>query len=87
MGIAEAGIVLPTFLYLAYRSTGSWSKALAVPLVGYAFAWVGHFAFEHNQPATFIYPTFSLMSDFRMWADMLWSAVNNGAATDLGVVA
>jgi hypothetical protein len=35
---------------------------LAVALVeGYAFAWVGHFFFEHNPPATFQYPRYSFM--------------------------
>jgi hypothetical protein len=58
---------------------------LAIPLCGYFFAWLGHFVYEHNRPATFIYPTFSLMSDFRMWGDMAWSAANNGQATELGV--
>ena len=40
-------------------------------LMGYFFAWVGHAFFEHNTPATFIYPTYSLLSDFRMWYQML----------------
>ncbi|KAI8823081.1 uncharacterized protein EV422DRAFT_523279 [Fimicolochytrium jonesii] len=38
-----------------------------VPLIGYGFAWVGHFFFEHNKPATFKYPVWSLMSDFKLW--------------------
>ena len=30
---------------------------IAVALVqGYAFAWIGHFFFEHNKPTTFRYP-------------------------------
>ena len=36
-------------------------------LCGYGFAWVGHFFFEHNKPATFRYPRFSFMGDWRLW--------------------
>jgi hypothetical protein len=38
---------------------------------GYAFAWVGHYFFEHNRPATFEYPIYSLMGDWVMFADIL----------------
>jgi hypothetical protein len=45
---------------------------IAVALVqGYAFAWVGHFFFEHNRPATFKYPGFSFVGDWRMWWDIV----------------
>ena len=43
----------------------------AVPLAGYGFAWVGHFVFEKNRPATFRHPWYSLAADFVMFRDML----------------
>ncbi|MDR7334392.1 DUF962 domain-containing protein [Roseateles asaccharophilus] len=39
-------------------------------LCGYGFAWVGHFFFEKNRPATFKYPFYSLMGDWVMYADI-----------------
>jgi hypothetical protein len=39
---------------------------IAVPLVGYAFAWYAHFFIEHNKPATFGHPFYSLAADYRM---------------------
>ena len=48
-----------------------WRWLVAAPVVGYGFAWIGHFFFEHNKPATFHAPVYSLMGDWRMWAEML----------------
>jgi hypothetical protein len=42
-----------------------------LPLAGYSFAWVGHFFFEKNRPATFKHPFYSLLGDFAMYRDML----------------
>ncbi|MEL6949634.1 MAG: DUF962 domain-containing protein [Pseudomonadota bacterium] len=44
---------------------------LAMPLVGYGFAWLGHYVFEKNKPATFQYPLYSLAGDWVMYADIL----------------
>ena len=53
---------------LAYTiGSGKWLLLLAVPVFGYGFAWVGHFFFERNRPATFTYPLYSLMGDWVMF--------------------
>lgn len=39
-------------------------------LLGYAFAWMGHFGFEHNKPASFKRPLYSFMGDWRMYFDI-----------------
>ena len=44
----------------------SWWVVLLVPLVGYGFAWTGHFGVEGNRPATFGHPFWSFYSDLRM---------------------
>jgi hypothetical protein len=52
-------------------ATGNPWWLLSGLVIGYAFAWVGHFYFEKNRPATFKYPFFSFAGDWVMWKDIL----------------
>lgn len=48
-----------------------WLWLLTLPVCGYGFAWIGHFFFEKNKPATFTYPLYSLWGDWVMFKDIL----------------
>lgn len=62
-------LVFALILFFAYIGAG-WIWVL-VPVAGYGFAWVGHYFFEKNKPATFKYPLWSLRSDFKLFFEIL----------------
>jgi hypothetical protein len=62
-------LVLSIFVYAL--SQQQWHLLWLMPLAGYGFAWVGHFVFEKNKPATFKYPFYSLLGDWVMLKDAL----------------
>ncbi len=51
-------------------ATGDWLWLPAAVVCGYGFAWIGHFAFEKNRPATFRHPVYSLIGDWVMFKDI-----------------
>jgi len=57
------------FIVLAAKGNPGW--LLAALLSGYAFAWIGHFFFEKNRPATFKHPFYSFAGDWVMYRDIL----------------
>lgn len=59
------GILISSLIF------GNYLWLISIPFVGYGFAWIGHFFFEKNKPATFQYPGFSLASDFLLFFDLL----------------
>lgn len=66
-----AGTIASTTLAVALVSTGRWRWLPVALATGYAAAWVGHFFVEHNRPATFKHPLWSLAADYKMVASIL----------------
>lgn len=66
---AGSTLVLALIVLAAATRNAWW--LLAVPLAGYGFAWLGHFGFEKNRPATFRYPAYSLLGDWVMYWQLL----------------
>ena len=67
--IGSCGVLV--LLGVAIATRNGWWLAGAL-LCGYGFAWVGHFFFEKNRPATFKYPVYSFLGDWVMFRDILF---------------
>jgi hypothetical protein len=66
-----AGSTLVLLVVLLALFTRDWRWLLLAPVAGYGFAWIGHFAFEKNRPATFRHPLYSLMGDWVLYWQVL----------------
>lgn len=69
------GISLAILILIYSLATQSYQLLWLLPVAGYLFAWIGHFIFEKNRPATFKYPLFSLRGDFLMYFHILTGKV------------
>jgi hypothetical protein len=56
--------------------TGQLSWLWLMPVFGYGCAWIGHYGFEKNRPATFKHPLYSLLGDWVMYGQMLRGKVS-----------
>ncbi|TNE67199.1 MAG: DUF962 domain-containing protein [Alphaproteobacteria bacterium] len=65
-GLHYVGTTLATLVAIYAVYSRNWWLLLLNPVIGYGFAWVGHFVFEKNRPATFDYARWSLIGDYKM---------------------
>lgn len=75
--IGTAGVIGLAF---AAPFLGEWWMLALLPVMGYGFAWTGHFFFEKNKPATFQYPLWSLASDFVMFWHIITGKIGDKLA-------
>lgn len=60
------GTLLATSFLIAVIAGEQWTLLWLLPILGYGPAWFAHFVIEKNRPATFRYPFWSLLADYKM---------------------
>ena len=75
IGTSAAMACLAVFIY-----SGRWYLFPLAFVPGYACAWIGHFGIEKNRPATFQYPLWSFLADYKMFGLMLSGRVKAAVA-------
>ncbi|OHE85257.1 MAG: hypothetical protein A2579_06865 [Lysobacterales bacterium RIFOXYD1_FULL_69_11] len=66
--VGSCGVLV--LLLVAVLTMNAWWLLVALAC-GYGCAWIGHFFFEKNRPATFTHPVYSFMGDWVMFKDIL----------------
>jgi len=74
------GTTLGTMFMILMIASGRWWLFPLGLIPGYACAWIGHFVIEKNKPATFQYPLWSFMGDYKMVAYMIVGKMNGEVA-------
>ena len=74
------GTLLSVAVVIVAIALGAWWVLILYPIVGYGFAWIGHYGIEKNRPATFTHPWWSLLSDYKMTG--LWLTGRLGPELD-----
>lgn len=64
------GTTLVLIIFAYAMATENYKLLWFLPVAGYGFAWIGHFGFEKNKPASFKQPIFSFMGDWVMYAQI-----------------
>ena len=70
--IGSCGVLV--LIGVAITRHNAWWLVAAL-VCGCGFAWIGHFFFEKNRPATFTHPIYSLMGDWMMFWQVLTGKV------------
>lgn len=75
-----------SLLVLTVLTVSLWAEQYvwlwALPFIGYGFAWIGHFIFEKNRPATFSHPFYSFLADWVMLKDGILSLLGRKTPLD-----
>lgn len=71
------GTSIGLFLFIYFLATKRFAYLPIAFVPGYGFAWIGHFVFEKNRPATFKYPFYSFLGDWVMLKDFLTGNLKN----------
>lgn len=79
------GTTLGLLCLVAFLATLDWRFLVGGLVAGYAFAWVSHFFIERNRPATFKYPLWSFIGDWKMWGLMLLGRMDAEVERQKGV--